>query len=131
MRCTKGRVIDVAIDLRKGSPTYKQWTSVALSDENKRLFFIPGVWSWFLTLSDDVEFQYKVDNLYNQACDRGIRYDDPSIAVDWGHCLKGSTQFSVRKTLTDHCLMRVTVTLFTKEIINEDSCNWRCWVYWW
>ena len=90
VRCTRGKVIDVAVDLRKGSPTYKQWVSVELSAENKRQFYIPrGFAHGFLTLTDDVEFEYKVDNLYSKEHDRGIRYDDPSIAVDWGTLLEG------------------------------------------
>lgn len=88
--CTKGKVIDVAVDIRKGSPTYKQWVAVELSAENKKQFFIPrGFAHGFLTLSDDVEFRYKVDNLYSKECDRGIRYDDPTINVDWGSLLNG------------------------------------------
>ncbi|MCR0329382.1 dTDP-4-dehydrorhamnose 3,5-epimerase [[Clostridium] innocuum] len=88
--CTKGTVIDVAVDIRKGSPTYKQWVSVELSAENKKQFFIPqGFAHGFLTLTDDVEFRYKVDNFYSKEHDRGIRYDDPSIAVDWGTLLNG------------------------------------------
>ena len=90
VRCTKGAVIDVAVDLRKGSPTYKQWVSVELSAENKRQFYIPrGFAHGFLTLTDDVEFEYKVDNLYSKEHDRGIRYDDPAIGVDWGGLLNG------------------------------------------
>lgn len=88
--CTKGVVIDVAVDIRKGSPTYKQWVSVELSAENKRQFFIPqGFAHGFLTLTDDVEFRYKVDNFYSKEQDRGIRFDDPSIGVDWGSLLQG------------------------------------------
>lgn len=90
VRCTKGKVIDVAVDIRKGSPTYLQYVSVELSEENKRQFFIPrGFAHGFLTLTDNVEFEYKVDNLYSKECDRGIRYDDPSINVDWGGLLNG------------------------------------------
>ena len=85
VRVTKGAVLDVAVDLRKGSPTYKQWVTVELSAENKRMFFIPrGFGHGFVTLTDDVEFCYKVDNLYSKECDRGIRYNDPTIGVDWG-----------------------------------------------
>lgn len=88
--CIKGCVIDVAVDIRKGSPTYREWVSVELSAENKRQFFIPrGFAHGFLTLSDDVEFRYKVDNFYSKEHDRGIRYDDPSIHVDWGKLLNG------------------------------------------
>ena len=85
VRVTKGAVLDVAVDLRKGSPTYKQWVGVELSAENKRMLFIPrGFGHGFVTLTDDVEFCYKVDNLYSRECDRGIRFDDPEIGVDWG-----------------------------------------------
>lgn len=88
--CTKGTVIDVAVDIRKGSPTYKQWVSVKLSAENKKQFFIPqGFAHGFLTLTDNVEFRYKVDNFYSKEHDRGIRYDDPAIDVDWGTLLDG------------------------------------------
>jgi len=85
VRVTKGAVLDVAVDLRKGSPTYKQWVSVELSSENKRMVFIPrGFGHGFVTLTDDVEFCYKVDNLYSRECDRGIRFNDPALGVDWG-----------------------------------------------
>ena len=85
VRVTRGAVLDVAVDLRKGSPTYKQWVTVELSAENKRMFFIPrGFGHGFVTLTDDVEFVYKVDNLYSKECDRGIRFNDPDIGVDWG-----------------------------------------------
>ena len=85
VRVTRGAVFDVAVDLRKGSPTYKQWIGVELSDENKRMVYIPrGFGHGFVTLTDDVEFCYKVDNLYSRECDRGIRFNDPEIGVDWG-----------------------------------------------
>lgn len=85
VRVTKGAVLDVAVDLRKGSPTYKQWVAVELTAENKRMLFIPrGFGHGFVTLTEDVEFCYKVDNLYSKECDRGIRFNDPSIGVDWG-----------------------------------------------
>ena len=85
VRVNRGAVLDVAVDLRKGSPTYKQWVTVELSAENKRMLFVPrGFGHGFVTLTDDVEFVYKVDNLYSKECDRGIRYNDPAIGVDWG-----------------------------------------------
>lgn len=85
LRCTAGKILDVAVDLRKGSPTYKKWYAVELSSENKRQFFMPkGMGHGFLTLSDDVEVQYKVDAVYSPECDRSIRFDDPEIGVDWG-----------------------------------------------
>lgn len=88
--CTKGRVIDVAVDIRKGSPTYGQWVTCELSEENHRQFFIPqGFAHGFLTLSPDVEFRYKVDNVYNKESEGAIRYDDPTVNVDWGSLLAG------------------------------------------
>ena len=85
VRVTKGAVLDVAVDLRKGSPTYKQWAAVELSAENKRMLMIPrGFGHGFKTLTDNVEFCYKVDSLYSREYDRGIRYNDPAIGVEWG-----------------------------------------------
>ena len=85
VRVLSGAVMDVAVDLRKGSPTYLQWEAVELSEENKRMFFIPrGFAHGFLTLTDNVKFVYKVDNLYAPDCDRSIRFDDPAIGVKWG-----------------------------------------------
>jgi len=85
VRVTRGAVLDVAVDLRRGSPTYKQWVGVELSAENKRMLFIPrGFGHGFVTLTDDVEFCYKVDNLYSRECDRGVRFNDPAIGVQWG-----------------------------------------------
>ncbi len=85
VRVTKGAVLDVAVDLRKGSPTYRQWVAVELSAETKRMLMIPrGFGHGFKTLTDDVEFCYKVDNLYSRECDRGIRFNDPAIGVEWG-----------------------------------------------
>jgi len=82
---TRGAVLDVAVDLRKGSPTYREWVSVELSADNKLMLFIPrGFGHGFLTLTDDVEFSYKVDNLYSKEHDRGIRFCDESIGVEWG-----------------------------------------------
>ena len=85
VRVNRGAVMDVAVDLRKGSPTYLQWVAVELSAENRRMLMIPrGFGHGFKTLTEDVEFIYKVDNLYSRECDRGIRFDDPAIGVDWG-----------------------------------------------
>ncbi len=88
--CSKGRVIDVAVDIRKGSPTFGKWVSVELSAENHRQFLIPrGFAHGFLTLTDDVEFRYKCDNVYNKAAEGGMRYDAPEVNVDWGSLLAG------------------------------------------
>lgn len=86
----RGRVIDVAVDIRKGSPTFGKWVSAELSAENGRQLFIPrGFAHGFLTLSPDVDFRYKVDNVYNKASEGGMRYDDPTVNVDWGLLLEG------------------------------------------
>lgn len=85
VRCARGAVLDVAVDLRKGSPTYKKWVAVELSAENKRQLLIPrGFAHGFVTLTDDVEFLYKADNLYNQPAERSILWNDPELAIDWG-----------------------------------------------
>jgi len=85
VRCTTGSIYDVAVDLREGSPTYKKWIGVELSAENKKQFLIPkGFAHGFLTLSDNAEVQYKVDEYYAPEYDRSIRFDDPEINVDWG-----------------------------------------------
>lgn len=83
--CTRGKILDVAVDLRKGSPDYLKWISVELSEENKLMLFIPkGFGHGFVTLTDDVEVLYKVDEYYSREHDRSIRYDDKEIGVDWG-----------------------------------------------
>ena len=85
VRVVSGEVFDVCVDLREGSPTYGQWEGVILSAENKRQFYIPrGFGHGFVTLTDDVDFCYKADNLYDHPSDRSIRFDDPAIDVDWG-----------------------------------------------
>ena len=85
LTCLRGAILDVAVDIRKGSPTYMKWTAVELSGENKRMFFIPkGCLHGFVTLTPDVEVSYKVDEYYSPENDRSIRFDDPSIGVDWG-----------------------------------------------
>ena len=105
--CSKGRVIDVAVDIRKGSPTFGKWVSVELSAENHRQFYIPrGFAHGFLTLTDDVEFRYKCDNVYNKAAEGGMRYDAPEVNVDWGSLLAGiepvlSEKDTTGPTLTD------------------------------
>ncbi|NLL72754.1 MAG: dTDP-4-dehydrorhamnose 3,5-epimerase [Clostridiales bacterium] len=84
VRCSRGVVLDVAVDMRKGSPTYMKWLAVELSEDNHRQLLVPrGFIHGFLCLTDNVEFQYKVDNYYNKEADRSIRWDDPKINVDW------------------------------------------------
>lgn len=83
--CIRGEILDVAVDLRKASPTYKQWISVELTAENRKELLIPkGFAHGFVTLSDDVEIMYKCDEFYSPEHDGGIRFDDPNIGVEWG-----------------------------------------------
>ena len=82
--CTQGRVLDVAVDLRKASGTYGQWYAVELTEENHRQFFIPrGFAHGFSVLSEKAVFTYKCDNLYHQEADGGILLSDPGLAIDW------------------------------------------------
>ncbi len=84
LRCTRGKIFDVAVDIRKGSPQYGKWVGVELSAENKKQLFIPrGFAHGFITLTDDVEVQYKADNYYAPEYDGNIRWDDPDIGVEW------------------------------------------------
>lgn len=85
IRCTRGAVRDVVVDLRGSSSTYKKWFSIELTAENQTQLWIPkGFAHGFLTLEDMSEIQYKVDAFYAPDCDRSIRYDDPAIGIDWG-----------------------------------------------
>lgn len=85
VRCVRGAVLDVAVDLRPGSPTYKKWLAVELSEENKRMFLIPrGFGHGFVTLTDHVEFLYKADNPYAPESEGGIRWNDPELGINWG-----------------------------------------------
>lgn len=84
VRVIKGRVLDVAVDIRKSSPTFGKHVMVELSDENKRQFFIPrGFAHGFLVLSDEAIFTYKVDNVYAPQAEASIRFDDPSLNIEW------------------------------------------------
>jgi dTDP-4-dehydrorhamnose 3,5-epimerase len=84
VRVIKGRVLDVAVDLRRQSPTFGQHVMVELSDENKRQFFIPRSFAHgFLVLSDEAIFTYKVDNVYAPQAEAGIRWNDPALGIEW------------------------------------------------
>ena len=84
VRVIKGKVLDVAVDLRKSSPTFGQHVMVVLSEENKRQFFIPrGFAHGFLVLSEEAIFTYKVDNPYAPQADGGIRWNDPALGIEW------------------------------------------------
>jgi len=84
VRCTKGKIFDVAVDLRKSSTTYLKWFGIELSSDNKTMLFVPqGFAHGFLTLEENTEVQYKVDAFYHKTSDRSIRYDDPQIGIQW------------------------------------------------
>ena len=84
VRCVKGKVLDVAVDIRKGSPTYGQHVAVELSEDNHRQVFIPrGFAHGFAVLSDTAVFQYKCDNFYHPASDAGIQLKDADLGIDW------------------------------------------------
>lgn len=84
VRCTRGAIYDVAVDLRVDSPTYKEWVGMELTENNKTQFFVPkGFGHGYLTLMDNTEIQYKTDNYYASELDGAIFYDDPELAIDW------------------------------------------------
>lgn len=84
VRVITGSVMDVAVDIRKGSPTFGRYVAVELTEENKRQMFIPrGFAHGFIVLEDDTVFVYKVDNYYSPENDRGIAFDDDTIGIDW------------------------------------------------
>ena len=84
LRVSRGTIFDVAVDIRRGSPTYAKWVGIELSAENHRQLFIPrGFAHGFITLTDDVEVLYKADNLYAPEYDGNIRWDDPEIGIKW------------------------------------------------
>ena len=84
VRCVVGEVFDVAVDIRKSSPTFGQWVGVYLSAENKRQLWIPpGFAHGFLTLSEYAEFLYKTTDYWAKDCEQAIIWNDPSIAIDW------------------------------------------------
>lgn len=84
VRCIKGAVLDVAVDIRKGSPTFGKYVAVELTEENHRQFFVPrGFAHGFAVLSEEAVFQYKCDNFYCKESEGAIAWDDPEIGIDW------------------------------------------------
>ena len=84
VRVISGNIIDVAVDLRPGSKTYGKWEGVILTEENKKMFMIPrGFAHGFLVLSDEAEFAYKCDDIYNHEAEGGLKWDDPDIGIKW------------------------------------------------
>lgn len=102
VRVIEGEVLDVAVDIRHGSPTFGQHVAVRLSGENKRQLFIPrGFAHGFVVLSESCTFAYKVDNYYSTECDRGIAFNDPAIGIDW-IALHEKLQLSAKDTKQPH-----------------------------
>ena len=96
VRCIEGRVLDVAVDIRKGSPTYGKHVAVELSGENKKQLFIPrGFAHGFSVLSDSAVFAYKVDNAYAPEYDAGIKWNDENLSIDWGLSIE-EVQLSIK-----------------------------------
>ena len=84
VRCIKGAVLDVAVDIRKGSPTFGKYVAVELTEDNHRQFFIPrGFAHGFAVLSDEAVFQYKCDNFYCKESEGAVAWNDPQLAIDW------------------------------------------------
>lgn len=84
VRCSRGAILDVAVDLRAGSPTFGRWVAVELSDENARQLYVPvGFGHGFLTLSEVAEVQYKCSGFYAPAAEGAVRWDDPEIGIAW------------------------------------------------
>ncbi|MBO5807669.1 MAG: dTDP-4-dehydrorhamnose 3,5-epimerase [Bacteroidaceae bacterium] len=84
VRCIKGAVLDVAVDIRKGSPTFGKYVAVELTENNHRQFFVPrGFAHGFAVLSQEAIFQYKCDNFYNKESEGAIAWNDPTLAIDW------------------------------------------------
>jgi dTDP-4-dehydrorhamnose 3,5-epimerase len=99
VRVIEGEVLDVAVDIRKGSPTFGQHVAVHLSGENKHQLFIPrGFAHGFVVLSEKCTFAYKVDNYYSPECDRGIAFNDPALKIDWV-VEKAQMQLSAKDTV--------------------------------
>lgn len=108
VRVISGRVVDVAVDIRKSSPTFGKFVMVELSDANKKQLFIPrGFAHGFFVLSDTAIFSYKVDNVYAPADEASIRWNDPTIAIEWptdGICPQTSDKDNNAVMLSDACL---------------------------
>jgi len=85
VRCVRGALLDIAVDLRKNSPTYKKWISVELSETNRKQLLLPkGYGHAYVTLTDNCEFVYKVDEFYEPAYERSVLWNDPELNINWG-----------------------------------------------
>ena len=113
VRCVKGKLLDVAVDIRKGSPTYGQHVAIELSEDNHRQFFVPrGFAHGFVVLSETAVFQYKCDNFYAPQADGGISIKDDSLGIDW-HITTDKVLLSEKDTL--HACLKDFDSPFTYE----------------
>ncbi len=116
VRVTEGKVLDVAVDIRQGSPTFGHYVAEELSEENRRQLFVPrGFAHGFVVLSETAVFNYKVDNYYHPQSDRGLAFDDPSIGIDWildKKQLKLSEKDKKQPLLAEADLFTVTTNLY-------------------
>lgn len=104
VRVVKGAVLDVAVDIRKSSPTFGKYVAVELSEDNNRQLFIPrGFAHGFLVLSDEAVFTYKVDNVYAPQADAGIMYNDPQVGIEWPNL---DCEFLLSEKDTKHPLLK-------------------------
>jgi dTDP-4-dehydrorhamnose 3,5-epimerase len=84
VRCTRGAIYDVAVDLRRDSPTFRQWVGVELSEHNRLMFYLPGDFAHgFQTLADETEVFYQVSDFYHPESNRGLRWNDPAFQIEW------------------------------------------------
>ena len=108
VRCVRGAVFDVAVDIRKSSPTFGKWVGVELSETNHRQFWIPpGFAHGFLTLSETADFLYKTTDYYTPAAERSIAWSDPRIGVEWPR-LDASLQLSGKDRIASNLVMAET-----------------------
>ena len=105
VRCIKGAVLDVAVDIRKGSPTFGKYVAVELTEDNHRQFFVPrGFAHGFAVLSEEAVFQYKCDNFYNKESEGSVAWNDPQLGIDWripAEKVILSEKDKLSKTITD------------------------------
>lgn len=116
VRCVKGQVMDVAVDIRKGSPTYGQHVAVLLTEENHRQFFIPqGFAHGFAVLSETAVFQYKCDNFYHPEADGGISILDETLGINWGVAMENAL-------VSEKDAKHVKLAEFDSPFIYKDNC---------
>ena len=118
VRVIQGKVLDVAVDIRKGSPTFGEYVSIILTGENKKQLLVPrGFAHGFIVLEDNTIFSYKVDNYYNPECDRGISFDDIDLDIDW---ILDRNDIILSKRDVDHPPLKDVEDLFDYKVCYYD-----------